>query len=82
MNQIDPLELEDVIEVNRAKNIADQKAKLEERKSESALSLGAVAWEQMFDSDNLELPDTNFMNCLKQAITHEQFQQITNYMLR
>ena len=36
----------------------------------------------MFDSDNLESPATNFMNRLKQAITHEQFQQITNNMLR
>ena len=57
VNQIDQLELQDVIEINRAKNIADWNAKLGERKSESALSLGAVAWEQMFDSDNLELPD-------------------------
>ena len=36
----------------------------------------------MFDSDNLKLPDTNFMNRLKQAITHEHFQQITNDMLK
>ena len=36
----------------------------------------------MFDSNNLESPDTNFMNHLKQAITHEQFQQIKNDMLR
>ena len=41
--------------------------------SESPLSLGEVSREQIFDSDNLELPDTNFMNRLKQAITHEQF---------
>ena len=36
----------------------------------------------MFDSDDLKLPDTSFMNCLKQAVTHEQFQQITNDMLK
>ena len=35
----------------------------------------------MFDSDIFELPDTNFINRLKQAVTHEQYQQITNDIL-
>ena len=81
VDQINPSELEAVIKTNRAKNSANQKAKLEEKKRESALSLQAVAWEYMFDSDIFELPDTNFMNCLKQAVTHEQYQQITNDIL-
>lgn len=46
------------------------------------MSLEAGAWDDMFDSDDLELPDTNFMNRLKKAETHEQFQQITNDMLK
>ena len=36
----------------------------------------------MFKGDNIELPATSFMDCLKQAITHEQFQQITDDMIR
>ena len=36
----------------------------------------------MFEGDNLKLPTTGFMDPLKQAVTHEQFQQITNDMIR
>ena len=36
----------------------------------------------MFDNDDLKLPDKNFMNCLRKAITCDQFQQITNDMLK
>ena len=36
----------------------------------------------MFGSNNLKLPYTIFMDCLKQAINPEQFQQIKNDMLR
>ena len=46
------------------------------------MSLGAIAWEQMFGSNSLEFPVTIFMNRLKQAITHEQFQQFKNDKLR
>ena len=54
MDPINPLELNALIKTNQAKNSADRKAKLEERKHESAMSLGAVAWDHMFDSDNLK----------------------------
>ena len=46
------------------------------------MSQGAVAWNNMFGSDDLELPDTSFMNRLRQAVPREQFQQITDDMLR
>ena len=36
----------------------------------------------MFEGDNIKLPAASFMDCLKQAITHKQFQQITNDMIR
>ena len=36
----------------------------------------------MFKGGNIKLPATSFMDCLKQAITHKQFQQITNDMIR
>ena len=36
----------------------------------------------MFEGGNIELPATSFMDGLKQAITHKQFQQITDYMIR
>ena len=54
----------------------------EERQQQSAVFPGIVAWNDMFKGDNLKLPATNFMDHLKQAITHEQFQQITNDMIR
>ena len=75
-DQINPSEFEDIIQMDQSKTMKDQKDK---RKNKL---LGEIAWEQMFDGDNLELPATNFMDCLKQAITHEQFQQITNDMIR
>ena len=46
------------------------------------MSLGAVAWDDMFENDDLKLPDTNFMNRMRKAITCEQFQQIANDMLK
>ena len=45
-------------------------------------SLEETAWEQMFEGGIIELPATSFMDHLKQAITHKQFQQITNDMIR
>ena len=46
------------------------------------MSLGALAWNDMFDNDDLKLPDTSFMNRLRQAIPCDQFQQIADPMLR
>ena len=54
----------------------------EERQQQSAVFPGIVAWKDMFEGDNLKLPDTSFMNGLRQAVPHEQFQQITDDMLR
>ena len=82
VDRIDPAELDTLIKTNRAKSSADRKVRLEERKRQSAMSLGAVAWDDMFESDDLKLPDTSFMNHLKQAVPCEQFQQITDGMLK
>ena len=46
------------------------------------MSLGALAWNDMFDNDDLKLPDASFMNHLRQAIPRDQFQQIADDMLR
>ena len=35
----------------------------------------------MFKDDNLKLPDTSFMNQLRQSVPHEQCQQIANEVL-
>ena len=45
------------------------------------MSLGAVAWDDMFDNDDLKLPDTSFMSHLKRVIPHDQFKQITDDMI-
>ena len=54
----------------------------EKRQHQSAISPGIVAWNKMFESDDLKLPDTSFMNQLRQAVPHEQFRQIANEILR
>ena len=74
--QVDPSHLEHIIQANRTKDIKDRRAK------QKSKTLGEVAWEQMFNSNNPKLPNTNFMCRLKQAITLEQFQQINDDMLR
>ena len=68
VDQINPSELNNIIQKNRTKKDQKEKQKIK--------LLGEIAWKQMFDGDNLELPATKFMDHLKQAITHEQFQQI------
>ena len=54
----------------------------EESQCHSAKSLGAVTWNEMFKNDELELPETSFMNHLRQTIPHEQVQQITDDTVR
>ena len=72
----DQSEFEDMILMDLSKPRKDWKGK---RKNKS---LGKIAWEQVFEGDNIELPATSFMDWLKQAITHEQLQQISNDMIR
>ena len=64
---VDPnqAELDNVLRTNQAKKIADRKAKLEERKCQSATALGTIAWNDIFENEKLELPDTSFMSHLK-----------------
>ena len=46
------------------------------------MSLGELASNDMFDDDDFNLPETSYMNCLRQAIPRDQFQQIADDMLR
>ena len=81
----DPIDLaqrDNMIKSHRAKTSADQKAKLEEKKHESSMSMGELAWNDVFDNDDFNLPETSYMNCLRQAIPHDRFQQIADVMLR
>ena len=39
---------------------------------------GKISWKDMFKDDNLKLPDTSFMNQLRQSVPHEQCQEITD----
>ena len=50
-----------MLRTNRAKKIAYKKAKLKERKRQSATALGTIAWNDIFENEELELPDTSFM---------------------
>ena len=49
-----------------------------EKQQQPAAFPGIVAWKDMFEDDNLKLPDTSFMNQLRQSVPHEQCQQITD----
>ena len=48
----------------------------EERQHQSAISPGIVAWNDMFKSDDLKLPDASFMNQVRQAVPREQFNKL------
>ena len=80
---VDPneAELDNVLRTNWAKKSADQKAKLEEKKCQSATALGTNAWDDIFKNDELKLPDTSFMSHLKKLIPHDQFKTITDDMI-
>ena len=70
-----------MLRTNRVKRSANQKAKLEEKQCQSATSLGTIAWNDIFESEELELPDTSFMSHLKRVIPHDQFKQITDDLI-
>ena len=80
---VDPnqAELENVLRTNQAKKSADRKAKLEERKRQSATALGTIAWNDIFENEELKLPDTSFMSHLKKLIPRDQFKTITDDMI-
>ena len=44
-------------------------------------SLGIVTWKDMFENDNLNLPNTSIMSQVRQLIPHEQCQQMSNEII-
>ena len=67
---------EHLIQANQVEDTNNRGARQKDK------TLGEVAWEQMLNDNKPELPNTNFMGCLKKAITYEQFQQINDDILR
>ena len=59
---------------NRAKN--SKKGKVTEKKRQTAVALGQIAWDQMFVEGGLALATTSFMEKLSKAISEEDFQSI------
>ena len=43
--------------------------------------LGKTAWDDVFEEGNLELPNTGFMNKIKQAVTEEDYQHLKKEIL-
>ena len=72
--------LETIEKANQAKN--SKKGKAAEKKRQAAVTLGEVAWDQMFAEGGLDLPTTSFMERLKQAVTEEDFQHIKKEILK
>ena len=70
-----------MIKTNQARKSANQKVKLEEKQRQSAMALGTIAWNDIFKSEELKLPDTSFMSRLKRVIPCDQFKQITDDMI-
>ena len=71
---VDHSELEIVVRANRAKNI--KKGKVTEKKRQTAVALGQIAWDQMFVEGGLALATTSFMKKLSKAISEEDFESI------
>ena len=69
-------ELDAIEKANQAKNSASRKVKAIEKKHQAAVTLGEIAWDKMFAEDGFDLPTTNVMDKLKQALVEEDFQQI------
>ena len=50
--------------------------------AERALTqLGKTVWDDVFEEDNPELPSTRFMKKVKQAVTKNNYQQLTKEIL-
>ena len=50
--------------------------------AEKALTqLGKAVWDNMFEENNPELPSTRFMKKVKQAVTKNEYQQLTKEIL-
>ena len=72
-NFVDHSELEIAERANRAKN--SKKGKVTEKKQQTAVALGHIAWDQMFVV-GLVLATTSFMKKLSRTISEECFQSI------
>ena len=77
--------IEEFIQKDGAKNSAIRKAKLAEQRNNSkkgesrepVIVLGTLAWDNMFGNDKVNIPKTEFMSQLKEAIMKEQLLQTT-----
>lgn len=49
---------------------------------QSAAFLGIIAWDDIFKGDDFRLPDIFLTNQFREAIPHEQFQQIAKEVVR
>ena len=75
----DLLGLDEIIRMDRAKNKTIRQEKMAGQTTtgkkgasrEPAIALSRVAWDDMFINGTVELPETNFMDQLEQAITSE-----------
>ena len=76
---IDHSALDAIEKENRAKN--SKKGKAAEKKQQTAVNLGEIAWDEMFAEGSFNLPSTRFMEKVKQAVTEEDFQHIKREIL-
>ena len=76
---IDHSALEAIEKENRAKN--SKKGKTAEKKQQTTVNLGEVAWDKMFAEGSFDLPPTRFMEKVKEVLTKADFQHIKKEVL-
>ena len=76
---VDHSALEAIEKENRAKN--RKKGKSAEKKQQTAVNIGEVAWDKMFAEGSFDLPPTRFMEKVKAAVSEADFQHIKKEIL-
>ena len=69
------------VELRDHPEIYDNK-KATDRRNKTTVSLGKVAWDQIFLKDSLNMPTTKFMEKLKQTIKEEDYHHINQEILK
>ena len=76
---VDHSALKAIEKENWAKN--RKKGKSAEKKQQTAVNIGEVAWDKMFAEGSFNLPPTRFMNKVKEVVTEADFQHIKKEIL-
>ena len=77
-------QLQDITNLSNSKAQESEQGMLNEEKKNTIAKrnmLGRAVWDDVFEEDNPELPSTRFMKKVKQAVTKNDYQQLTKKIL-